>query len=145
MNFKFKKGDEVCITYGSAFGSAAAYMTAMIEGSTITACKETPEGNVYRLKHFVGWWAEENLVFKSQPAKNSHSHDETSGPDTNTLKVENASESENKAFWKESCMPGEYMCSNCSCFAMHKSDGTESPTKFCPHCGELMTNWEDFV
>lgn len=82
MNFKFKKGDEVCITYGSAFGSAAAYMTAMIEGSTITACKETPEGNVYRLKHFVGWWAEENLVFKSQPAKNSPSRDEAVGADT---------------------------------------------------------------
>ena len=100
MNFKFKKGDEVCITYGSAFGSAAAYMTAMIEGSTITACKETPEGNVYRLKHFVGWWAEENLVLKPQPTKNSLCCDESSaatkyqGP-SSKLNTGDSGESEN--------------------------------------------------
>lgn len=82
--FKFKKGDEVCITYGSAFGSPSVYMAAMTEGSTITACKETPNGNAYRLKHYVGWWSEENLVSKSKASKNFSWRDEGSEPTTNT-------------------------------------------------------------
>jgi hypothetical protein len=82
--FKFKKGDEVCITYGSAFGSPSVYMAAMTEGSTITACKETPDGNAYRLKHYVGWWSEENLVAKSKASKNFSWQDEGSEPTTYT-------------------------------------------------------------
>ena len=84
--FKFKKGDEVCITYGSAFGSPSVYMAAMTEGSTITARKETPNGNAYRLKHYVGWWSEENLVPKSKTSKNFSWRDEGSEPITNTQK-----------------------------------------------------------
>ena len=88
--FKFKKGDEVCITYGPAFGSAfgspSIYMAAMTEGSTITACKETPNGNAYRLKHYAGWWSEENLVPKSNTSKNFSWRDEGSEPITNTQK-----------------------------------------------------------
>lgn len=86
MEFKFKKGDEVCITYGSAFGSPSVYMAAMTEGSTITACKETLDGNAYRLKHYVGWWSEENLVPKSKASKNLSWQDEGSEPTTNTQK-----------------------------------------------------------
>ena len=82
--FKFKKGDEVCITYDSAFGSPSVYMAAMTEGSTITACKETPNGNAYRLKHYVGWWSEENLIAKSKASKNLSWQDEGSEPTTNT-------------------------------------------------------------
>ena len=98
--FKFKKGDEVCITYGSAFGSPSVYMAAMTEGSTITACKETPNGNAYRLKHYAGWWSEENLVSKSKASKNFSWRDEGSEATTYTqnetkCNTEDSGESEN--------------------------------------------------
>jgi rubrerythrin len=45
-----------------------------------------------------------------------------------------------KAHWELVFMPEEYNCSVCGGFALHKSDGTEVLSKFCPHCGKYMTN-----
>lgn len=146
---KFKKNDLVSIDFSafcSVFNAHNDEAEAEpVEYHKVLNCRMTDTGIEYKLRGCYGWWKEEHLSLKPEVPKFSPSRDEAVGLDTNTLKVENVSESKNKAFWKESCMPGEYMCSNCSCFAMHKSDGTESPTKFCPHCGKLMTNWEDFI
>ena len=50
----------------------------------------------------------------------------------------------NEAKWVEALFQrGEYHCSKCGGFALHKSDGTENPTSFCPHCGKKMINWEE--
>ena len=45
-----------------------------------------------------------------------------------------------QAEWRLTFMPGEYNCSNCGGFALHRSDGTEVLSKFCPHCGKRMIN-----
>jgi len=62
MEFKFNKGDRVCITYGSAFGSVAAYINAMAVGSVITDRRVGVDENEYKLKGYIGWWHESNLV-----------------------------------------------------------------------------------
>lgn len=46
---------------------------------------------------------------------------------------------ETQARWKM-MFPGEYACTACGGFALHKSDGTEVLSAFCPHCGKLMIN-----
>lgn len=44
---------------------------------------------------------------------------------------------ETQAKWKM-MFPGEYACTACGGFALHKSDGTEVLSAFCPHCGKTM-------
>lgn len=45
-----------------------------------------------------------------------------------------------EAAWKLTFLPGEYSCTSCGGFALHKSDGTEVLSAFCPHCGKAMTS-----
>ena len=45
-----------------------------------------------------------------------------------------------EAAWKVTFLPGEYSCTSCGGFALHKSDGTEVLSPFCPHCGKAMTS-----
>jgi hypothetical protein len=47
---------------------------------------------------------------------------------------------ETVASWKLTFLPGEYSCTSCGGFALHKSDGTEVLSAFCPHCGKAMTS-----
>lgn len=70
MEFKFKKGDQVRVTFGPTFGDPNA-PTMFCYKITARKSKGMSGGPEYRLGSLSGWWAEHNLVLASQPTKNS--------------------------------------------------------------------------
>lgn len=80
MDFKFRKGDTVRITYGSTFGGVPCISD---EVRVITDCKSSSENiHNYKLKGLKGWWSESLL--RPVGSKNLHYDDESAEPITNT-------------------------------------------------------------
>lgn len=138
MNFKFKKGDQVRVTFGPTFGDPNA-PTMFYYKITARKSKGMSGGPEYRLGSLSGWWAEHNLVLASQPTKNSPDCNEVKRAITYTPKETKCDTEDSGAFWDFS-VPGYAKCSNCerSFEALPTVFMFKENNKFCRMCGKAM-------
>lgn len=135
MEFKFKKGDTVRITYGSTFGGVPCISD---EVRVITDRKSSSENiHNYKLKGLKGWWSESLL--RPMGSKNSLSRDESSVAAKDQGHDSKRDTDENRAFWLFD-IPGYAKCSSCgrSFEALPTKFMFKENNKFCRMCGKAM-------
>lgn len=94
----------------------------------------------YRFEGFDGFWEENCILGLREGTKNDLYDEETEGQDNLPTKEKDASGNENRAIWHYSKVDPVFICSNCQCSALNDYRGRSTASKYCPHCGEYMTN-----
>jgi hypothetical protein len=153
ITYKYNVGDIVALKPNHYYEAEINGTKVLVTAAEIVERKDY-NGPCYALGGSGCFWKEACFAGLAMELKNrlySYEGAEvyTDLPTELSCDTESSGESEkdlkwNEAKWVEALFQrGEYYCSRCGGFALHKSDGTENPTPFCPHCGKTMINFEE--